>query len=143
MAREISSVASVVYVADRSLHPDQATKHGNIHHNPALVRFLDLDLNLGLGLDLDSVEIQKAQKAQKVETKGVVSQQQEGGEGLNNGEEGVVEVNSGEGVDESGGSIGGGGGIVQFANGKKEVVDIVLWCTGDRANLPSTNSNLP
>ena len=39
MAREISSVASAVYVADRGLSTELTKVHGNIHHKPAIDRF--------------------------------------------------------------------------------------------------------
>ena len=98
MAREISSVAKVVYVADRSLPSNQATIHGNIHHNPALVRFVD-PLSQGV--------------IQSTEREGKGSSDEEG------------EMNEL-------GEVGTDGGMVEFAHGEKVMVDIVLWCTGDK-----------
>ena len=104
-------------MADRSLPPEQATIHGNIHHNPALVRFID---DLDFSQSLAPGVVQSSERGERssgggVES-GVVLEGSSGGEVKSNEPR---EVNS-------------GGGIVEFANGEKVVVDIVLWCTGDK-----------
>lgn len=38
LAREISAVADIVYVSDRSLSVEKAAIHGNIHHKPCILK---------------------------------------------------------------------------------------------------------
>lgn len=54
MAREISTVATQVYVADRGLPAGKAQVHGNIHHKPAIEAFSTASVRFA---DDDEVEI--------------------------------------------------------------------------------------